>query len=58
MIGEALALTTFYRSNGAVRVIVPKRDAIIITEVKLCKIAMQMLFGAMLIDAAHATLEN
>ena len=58
MIGEALALAAFYRSNGAVSVIVPKRDTVVITEVELGKIAMQMLFAAMLIDASHAAFEN
>jgi hypothetical protein len=53
MIGEALALAAFYRSNGAVSVIVPKRDTVVITEVELGKIAMQMLFAAMLVDALY-----
>jgi hypothetical protein len=58
MIGEALPLAALYRSKGAIRVIVPKRGTIVITEVELCKVAMQMLFAAMLIDAAHAAFEN
>jgi hypothetical protein len=58
MIGEALAIAAFYRSDGAIRVVVSKRDAIVITEVEFGKITMQMLFAAMLVHATHAAFEN
>ena len=45
MIGEALALTTSYRSNGAVSVIVPKRGTVVVAEIEFRQIAMQMLLA-------------
>ncbi len=56
--GEALALTTSYRSNSADSVIIPKRGTVVIAEVKFREIAVQMFLGAVLVDALHAALEN
>lgn len=58
MISEALALTALYRRKRAVSVIVPKRGTVVVAKVEFGKIAVQMLFGAMLIHAAHAAFEN
>lgn len=45
MIGEALALTTRYRCNGAIRVIVAERHAVIVAEIKLGKVTVQVLYA-------------
>jgi hypothetical protein len=58
IIGEALALTTSYRGNGAVSVVAPKRDTVIIAELEFGKVAVQMLLAAMLVDALHPALKN
>lgn len=39
-------------------VINAKRDAVGIAEVELCKVAVQMLLRAMLMDAPHSALED
>ena len=57
-ISEALANDTLSQSVGAVSVVHAKRCAVVMAEIKLRQIAMQMLFGAMLIGAEHAALEN
>ena len=57
-ISEPLADDTFYRAFGALHIIYAKPDAIAIAEIKLRKIAVQMLLAAMLVDAFHAALED
>jgi hypothetical protein len=50
-IGQPLADNALQGEIGACRIIYAEFDAIGIAEIKFCKIAMQMLFVAMLIDA-------
>jgi len=57
-IGEAFSNDTFDRALGAPYIIYPEPDAIAIAEIEFGKVAVQVLFAAMLIDAFHATLEN
>ena len=58
MIGEALALTTPDRRNRAVFVIVTKRNAVVMAEIKLRQITVKMFFCTMLISPAHTALEH
>lgn len=44
MIGEALALTTLYRRDGASFVIVPKRGTVVVAEIKFRQVAVQVFF--------------
>ena len=48
----------FRRKFGAHVIVVSKRNACVITEIKLSEIAMQVLLFAMLVNAVHAALEN
>ena len=57
-IGETLSNDTFDRAHGALYVIYAQPDAIAITKIEFGKVAMQMLFAAMLVDTLHAALEN
>ena len=57
MIGEALADDTTKQCVGAITVIAAERGAVAVAEIKFGKIAMQVLFSAVLIDAAHPALE-
>jgi hypothetical protein len=57
-IGETLSNDAFDRALGAIYVIYAEPDAIAIAEIEFGKIAVQMLFAAMLIDALHAAFEN
>jgi len=58
MIGEALPFCGTNSGNGAGFVIEAQRLTMVIAEVEFCKVAMQMLFAAMLIHAAHAAFED
>src|ERR1035438_8928856 len=57
-IGEPFPDNTLQRALGALGVIYAEFDAIAMAEIELCDIAMQMLLGAMLVNAFHAALEN
>jgi hypothetical protein len=57
-IGETLSNDTFDRALGALYVIYAEPDAIAIAKIEFGKVAMQMPFAAMLIDALHAALED
>jgi hypothetical protein len=46
------------RDVGAHGIINAEPNAIVVPEIKLRKVAMQMLFGTMLVDAFHAAFEN
>ena len=43
---------------GALGIVHAERDAVVVAEIKLRKIAVQVLLAAVLIDAAHAALED
>jgi len=45
------------RDVGAHGIVNAKPDAIVVPEIKLRKIAVQMLFGTMLVNAFHAAFE-
>ena len=55
---EALAFRAFDRRKRAVDIATAEPDAVIVAEIKFGKVAVQMLFGAMLIDALHAAFED
>ena len=57
-IGQPLADSALNRTGGALNVIYALPDAIAIPEIKLRKIAVQMLLAAMLVDALHAAFED
>lgn len=57
-VGEALASDTLQGGVEAHRIAHAKLRAIAVAEVKFRKIAVQVLLAAMLIDAAHAALED
>ena len=46
------------RLVGALGIVDANRNAVVIAEIKFRKIAMQMLFLAMLVHAVHAALED
>lgn len=46
------------RDLGAFHVGVSKRGAVVVTEVKLAKVALQMFLGNAVIDSEDATFEN
>jgi hypothetical protein len=58
MVGEPLAFDAFDGEFRAVNIAETKGDTLIVTEVVFGKIAVQMHFIAMLIDAAHPALED
>lgn len=58
MIGEALASCTLQRDESAGAVIDADRDTIRVAEIEFGQIAVQMVFGAMLVNALHAALED
>lgn len=58
LIGEPLADDAGQDLIGAALIVHAQRHTMIVPEIELRKIAMQVLFGAMLISAAHAALEN
>src|SRR5204863_6937706 len=49
------ALSEFVR---ALRIVHAKRNAVVMAEIEFRQITVQMLFSAVLVGAAHATLEN
>ena len=55
---QPLADDTLQRPRAALDVIDAEHKSIAVTEIKLRKITMQVLFLAVLIDAFHPTLEN
>src|SRR5579859_1256494 len=57
-IGQPLADCALNRPCGALNVIYAQRNAIGIAEIVFAQIAMQVLFGAVLIDALHAAFED
>src|SRR5205085_1351923 len=57
-ISQALAHDAGQDFVGTGGVINAKRQTMTVTKLKLGKVAMKVLLGAMLIDATHTTLEN
>jgi hypothetical protein len=57
-IREPLASRTLYRKDCTFPIIIAKLYAVIVPKIVFGEIAVQMLFGAMLIHAAHAPLED
>ena len=57
-ISQALTADLLQGAIGALLVIPVQRRAVVVAEVKFREVAVQMLFGAMLIDALHAALED
>jgi hypothetical protein len=55
---EPLACRTLYRKDCTFPIVVAKPNAVIVPEIVLCQVAVQMLLFAMLVDAAHAALED
>ena len=55
MIGEALTLTTSHRSDRALMSAILRG---VVSEIKFREVAVQVLFAAVLIDAAHPALEH
>lgn len=58
MIGQALADHTKQRSAAALPIVAAVRFAVVVPELELREISVQVLLGAMLLDALHAALEN
>jgi len=58
LIHQALAFDALHGLDGAVNVAVAEFDAVIVAEVKFREVAVQVLLAAVLIDAAHAALED
>ena len=57
-IGQALADDALQRAVGALRIVDAKRHAGVVAEVKFGKVAMQVLFLAVLVHPAHAALQD
>lgn len=57
-IGQPLAYRATDRAIGALAVVNPELGAVAVAEIELCQIAVQVLLGAMLVDALHAALED
>ena len=57
-IGEAFPNDAFDRALGALYVIYAKPNAIAIAKIEFGKVAVQMAFAAMLVDAFHTALED
>jgi hypothetical protein len=58
LIGKTLADDTTEQLVSAIGVVAAGRGTVGIAELKLCEIAVQMLLGAMLINATHPALED
>lgn len=58
MVGEPLAFGGFQRSNRALHIAETQSDPVIVSEVELREITVEVLLGAMLIDALYAPLED
>ena len=57
-IRETLASRTLHSKRGTFAIVEAKFNAVIETEIIFGKVAMQMLLAAVLINAAHAALED
>ena len=57
-IGQPLADDTTKGTLGATFILDANRTAMTISEIELCKIAVKMALGTVLINALHATLED
>lgn len=57
-IGETLTLGTLQGNERPNVIVNAHGNAVALAEVKFRQIAVQMVFGAMLIDALHAALED
>ena len=57
-IGQPLARDAKEGFPGAGFIIGAKGNAVAVAEIKLCKVAMKVLFRAMLINTLHAAFEN
>src|SRR4051794_28765350 len=57
-IGQALSNDTHSQFIGAPVIVHAKGGAVVVAEIKLRQITVQMFFGAMLVGAEHAALEN
>ncbi len=57
-ISQTLARDALQCLLSAFRVVNAKRDAVRIAEIELGQIAVQVLFGTVLLDARHAALED
>src|SRR5207244_3145488 len=55
---KALPNNAFNRALGTLNIVYAEPDAVAITEIELGKVAMQMLFLAVLIDTLHSALED
>src|ERR1700735_668047 len=55
---QSLPGNSLKRAACASIIIHAKRNAVAVAEIKLREITVQMLFGAMLVDALHAALED
>src|SRR5579872_2996351 len=58
LVGETLAHDTTEHLISASGIIHAKRDAVRVAELELCKVAVKVLFRAVLIDAAHTAFED
>ena len=57
-IRETLAARLRHGNGRTIRIVEAEPDPMIVAKVILGKVTMQMLFAAVLINAAHAALEN
>ena len=55
---QALSYDAAHQIFGALYIVHAQRDAVVIAEIKLSKIAMQVLFCTVLIGALHAAFEH
>src|SRR5882724_70237 len=58
LIREPLAVELLKHSNGALIVAIPKRLAMVVSEVELVNVALQMLLAHALVDARQAALKD
>jgi hypothetical protein len=57
-IRQPLACRAFDGKDCTFPIVVTEFDPVIVTEIKLCEVAVKMRLRAMLIDALHAALED
>jgi hypothetical protein len=57
-IRETLAIGVLHCKRGTFPVIETKPDPVIVAEIELRQVAVQVLLGAVLIDASHTALED
>jgi hypothetical protein len=55
---QALAFRALHGLHRPVNIAVAELNAVIVAEVKFCRVAVQVLFLAVLVDAAHVALED